>query len=148
VPFDVGNESSAAMGGFFVPNTNTIMIIGDSRGARYGSEYKAYDVKRQKWGGGPIVRDERDWDDQYFLYNVNDITSGNAYNDIKPYQYGIFDENRWSDYKGSGFTKINHLGAFYDPATKRLYVLHYRVKAPWDGQDDRSALCSVYYVNY
>jgi len=146
VPDDSGNQNVAAQGGFWVPNTDTIMLIGDNRAARYGSKYKCYNIDKSFWGGGPTVKDARDYDKYYWLFNVNDIKNSTTLTDIQPYKYGILDENRWMENKLHANEHSNHTSGFYDPATKRLYVVDYRVDAPWGNRFTQ--LVSVYYVNY
>jgi predicted RNA-binding protein with TRAM domain len=157
VPFDAGTEITGASGAVFIPNTKTIMFLGYMRGGRYGIQYKGGDLQvLEVPSGGTTTRDFRDSDDYYWLMNTDDIASASTVNNVPLYQYGIFDENRWYD-KGSTWQSLQSgedrggtlTSCTYDPATKRLYVIHRGIQESSQvGTSRRSQIVSVYLLNF
>ncbi len=154
---DAGTELTDVYGGILIPNTDTIMFLGKVAGLRYGTDYKSGEVQLlQAPSPGLNARDYRDYDDYYWLMNINDIASAPDVGSVPIYQYGIFDENRWRDgmlnwqIANSGAERGGTLSSCaYDPATKRLYVVHGQIQEAANVNNSiRAQIVSVYLLNF
>tara|TARA_R100000789_G_scaffold75599_2_gene71197 strand:+ start:1 stop:1287 length:1287 start_codon:yes stop_codon:yes gene_type:complete len=107
--------------GFIVPGTSTFLAIGRMSGRRYGIGYKeiGFQGGNADNGGAPLDRTDRDnW---FWAFDLNEVVAApNSYS-TQPYDYGVFQNNRWADYM---FDDVNGMvsGGAYDPDNDRLYV--------------------------
>ena len=111
---------------FIPPGTNTVMLIGNHPGVRYGTGYKGYTIEEgtdRSASAGYYSFSKLDKSNFFWTLNLNDVkTSVNAY-DPGLIQSGIFDSNRWQDlisgYRSTGVV----ISGTFDPILKRLYVV-------------------------
>mgnify|MGYP000097235290 CR=1 FL=1 len=156
---DTATISTGCGFGMVIPNSNTIMFLGQNRGSRFGLGYKARNLQfaGSNAGGGFFPIDNRDCDNFYWLMNINDIVSASSLDQVPIYQYGVFDNNRWyqdhieyyKDSQGqqaiiSGSTLA---GASYDTANKKLYVLHRDIQKTPSTTISTKLIVSVYRIN-
>jgi len=109
------NTKSAAFYGFFVPGTDTFMVLGRSGGMASGIGYKAVQEDGSVCGG-PCTYGLNDSYNFYWLFDVKDIVAATNVSDPQPYDYGVlsvpFDEGG----------KHTIIGATFDPVGGVLYV--------------------------
>ena len=84
------NPLSRAVFGFFVPNYNTFVAIGSTAGLDSGIGYKG----TQENGvacGGPCPFLLNDYDNYYWMYDIDDVIAADHVYDPIPYAYGKWD---------------------------------------------------------
>lgn len=120
------NSNSTVGTAFIIPGTKTFLAIGNMAGIRYGIGYKQRFLETGAYGGGnsPLSLDDRHA--YYWAFNMDDILGARNIYDPKPYDYGVFDNNRWVldtvPFEGSLAKQGSELGGFFDPGTNRIYV--------------------------
>lgn len=116
------NPLSRAVFGFFVPSYNTFVAIGSTAGLVSGIGYKG----TQENGvacGGPCPFLLNDYDNYYWMYNIDDILAAENVYDAIPYAYGIWNipYDRSSTTAGQpGLNRI--LGGTIDNDAGVLYI--------------------------
>ena len=115
---DAATISTGCGFGMIVPNSNTIMLLGENRGSRFGLGYKARNLQFEgsNAGGGFHPIDNRDCDNFYWLININDLLSAPDFDEVPIYEYGVFDNNRWYE---------NHIS--YYKSTQNQQAITYRL---------------------
>ena len=126
---DLWNFHGGCSNAFIVPGTKTLMCTGVMGARRYGGGYKLTYRDGLHTAGGQNGVDRNDFDHWYWLYNMDDIIGATNVYDPKPYEYGVFDGNRWvQPISGSDITDADSraygikTGGFFDPDTGRLYT--------------------------
>lgn len=137
---DLWVENSRACCGFIVPGTKTYLVVGTTRGRRYGCGYKLYYLDGNGPGGGGHALDPSDEDCYYWAYNMDDILSAvNPYDPV-PYDWGVWQNNRWLDRSVRYAAPKNKItNGFFDANTRRLYL------AQRSG-DEGSTIVAVYKI--
>jgi hypothetical protein len=129
---------------FIPPDSNTLMLIGNNTGMRFGKGYKNYFIEDGPdgyQGGGFGAFSKYDFDSVYWTMNLSDISNSVTGYDVDLCQFGIFQNNRWMDAAGreGGISSGD-----YDRANNKLYLCHYGAAA--DGLYERQSIISVYQV--
>lgn len=146
---------------FIVPNTNTIMFLGKNAIQRYGMTYKMPNFQSPPTAisGGLAPVDARDFDDCYWLMNINDVLNASSPNEVPIYEYGVFDNNRWwantiqkkAFDDGDGVDRLGGTLAAgaYDISNKKIYVAHRNMQgaAANKSVDYSKHIISVYRIN-
>lgn len=122
---DLWVENSLAACGFIVPGTKTYLVVGMQRGRRYGCGYKTYFLDGSGPGGGGHPLDYSDQDCWYWAYNMDDIQAATNSYDPVPYDWGLWQNNRWFDNTVRYATPKNGIkNGFFDFSNRRLYLSH------------------------
>jgi hypothetical protein len=138
-------ETSARCG-FIPPNSDTIVLIGEVKGAEYGNLYKAASLENNsKASGGFDPISDKDYRSVVWCLNINDISSAVDPSDVNPYIYKEFDSGRWQYWDESAkVLRGGIVNGSYDPSASRLYLLHHRMP---HSQFEGSHIVSVYEVS-
>jgi len=124
---DLWTHLSRATYGFIVPGTRTYATIGYSGGHESGVCYKCEQNNGVVCGGYCAI-DTSDYDQYYWLWDMNDLMEVKAGNmnsyDVLPYDYGVFTTPFQNELKQIG-------GASFDPNSGKLYMTIQRAD---DGQ--------------
>lgn len=138
------NYTSICGCAFIPPGTDTIVFIGCTSGMRYGIGYKDPTIEFGTAGyvsGGFAPWSFYDNDNSFWTVNVNDVINGSTPQSADYIEYGHFLQEPWSGILGKNTAKI-YSGDF-DPATRKLYLLHDGVPfSPYESQH----MVSVYHV--
>lgn len=119
------NPLSRAVFGFFVPNYNTFVVIGSTAGLESGIGYKG----TQENGvpcGGPCPYLLNDYDNYYWMYDIDDILAAENVYDPIPYAYGVWDipyDRPTTTTKNNGAPGLHRiLGGAMDDTAGILYI--------------------------
>jgi|GEM_PF-5874064 len=119
-------EVSASMA--FIPEgTDTVVMIGNLKAGEYGGYYKnaTLEIGEADGTAGPNPISRRDRHAAMWLVNLNDIASQTETWETNPYDYLLFENDRWYEYdEEAREVKGQIVAGDYDPVTRRLYVLH------------------------
>lgn len=121
---DLFTMPSVVSFGFIVPGTRTYLSLGTFGGRRYGALYKRTGFNRLKSSGGYPV-DDSDFDNYFWAYDLDTISAQTNPWDAQPYDYGVFENNRWLQ-KPTKWGRVYGmlLGGCFDPINRRLYLAH------------------------
>ncbi len=115
---DLWTHLSRATYGFIVPGTRTYATLGYSGGHASGVCYKCEQNNGVVCGGYCAI-DTSDYDQYYWLWDMNDLLEVKAGNlnsyDVVPYDYGVFETPFQNEHKEIG-------GGSYDPISGNLYL--------------------------
>lgn len=137
---DMYTIASGANFGFIVPGTRTYLTFGRMTGRRYGLLYKVMTFDGSiSHGGSPL--DKSDMDNYFWAYDVNDLVGQTNPWDAVPYDYGVFENNRWLQKPNKwGIPWGDISSGAFDPVNRRLYLSHAK------GHGGSGVVISVYQV--
>jgi len=119
-------EVTASMA--FIPEgTDTVVMIGNLKGGEYGGYYKnsTLEIGEPHGTAGPNPISRRDRHAAMWLVNLYDIANQTETWETNPYDYLLFENDRWYTYdENSKNIRGEIVAGDYDPVTRRLYVLH------------------------
>jgi len=131
------NFLAKARVGFIAPGTSTFVVLGEIGGTRNGIGYKIEQDNGNRCGGY-CAYDADDYDNAYWLFDVNDIVDADDVHLPQPYSYGT-----WSvPFDDGGSHRI--IGGTFDPTAATLYLA--LANAGQVGTYDRPPLILAYSV--
>lgn len=109
------NYLSQAMYGFIIPGTRTYALFGSTGGTRTGIGYK---IVRDDGSlcGGPCAHGADDYDNYYWLFDLEEILAADSPSAPQPYDYGAWDV----PFDDQGSHRI--IGGAWDPTEGVLYL--------------------------
>jgi len=109
------NGLAQAVYGFFVPETTTFLVIGNTAGLETGIGYKAVQENGIECPG-PCPYGTDDYYNYYWMFDIEEILAAETVSDIRPYDYGAWD----IPFSNNGLNSI--IGATYDTTSRMLYI--------------------------